>query len=116
MKKNRGRFLKRLCLDAYGILIGRLGKKVDLESMNLVGLVHLKRSAIQNPFNVLDVVHVMVDIDISVTDLIRLLQFRVERMSKLFRLLDRRKMIEQMPEMVEYGLNLLRFPALHIED
>jgi len=116
MKKNRGGFLKSLCLDGDGIPIGRFGKKVDFEGMNLMGSVHLKRSTIQDPFNVFDIVHVMVDIDISVTDLIRLLRFRPDRGSKLFRLFGRRKMIEQMPEMFEYRLNLLRLPALHVEN
>jgi len=78
--------------------------------------VHLKRNTIQNPFKVFGIVHVMVDIDIAVTDLIRLLRFRLDRGSKFFRLFGRRKMIEQMPEMFEYRLNLLRLPALHVED
>jgi hypothetical protein len=101
MKKNRGRFLKRLCLDGYDVIIGRFGKKVDLEGMNLMGPVHFKRGTIQNPFNVFNVVHVMVDIDVAVTDLVALFRFRLDRGRKLFRLLGRRKMIEQMPEMSE---------------
>jgi hypothetical protein len=101
MKKNGGRFLKSLCLDRYGILIGRFGKEIDLEGMNLMSLVDLKWSTVQNPFNVFDIVHMMVDIDIAVTDFIRLRRFRLDRGSKFFRFLDRKKRIEQMPEMFE---------------
>jgi hypothetical protein len=116
MKKGGGRFLKSLCLDRYDILIRRFGKKVDLEGMDLMGLVHLKWNTVQNPFNIFDVVHVMVDIDIAVANLIRLLRFRLNRCRKLFRLLGRRKRIEQMPKMSEERLNLLRPPALQIKD
>lgn len=79
MKKNRGGFLNRLGLDGQGVPIGRFGKKVDFESVNLMGPVHLERSTIQNPFDVLDIVYVMVDIDIGVTHLIKLLRFRPEK-------------------------------------
>jgi hypothetical protein len=101
MKKNGGRFLKGFGLDRYSILERRFGKKVDLEGMNLMGLVHLKGNTVQNPFNIFDIVHVMVHIDIAVADLIRLLRFKPDRCRKLFRFLGRRKRIEQMPKMSE---------------
>jgi hypothetical protein len=116
MKKNRGGFLKSLCLDGYNVIIGRFGKKVDLEGMHLMGPVHFKRGTIQNPLNVFNVVHMMVDIHVAVTDLVALLRIRLERSRKLFRLLGRRKTIEQMPEMSEHRLDPLRFPALDIQN
>jgi hypothetical protein len=93
MKKGGGRFLKSLCLNRYGIFIRRFGKKVYLEGMNSMSPVHLNRITVQNPFDVFDVAHMMVDIDVAVTNLIRLLQPRLNSGRKLFRLL-RRKMIE----------------------
>jgi hypothetical protein len=99
VKKDGRRFLKRLCLNRYGILIRRFAKKVDLEGMSLMGPVHLKRDTVHNPFNVFSIVHVMMDIDIAVTDFIRLLCCWLVRRRKLFRLLGRREMIEQMPKM-----------------
>ena len=96
MKKGGGRFLKTLRLNRYGILIRRLGKKVDVEGMNLVGLVYLKWVTVQNPFNVFDVIHMMMDINIAVTNLIRLFPSWLDRGRKLFRLFGGKKRIEQM--------------------
>ncbi len=70
VEKSRRRFLEDLRLDRQDILAGRFGKKVDLERMDLIGPVHLRGNTVQNPFNVIDVVDVIVNIDIAVTDLV----------------------------------------------
>jgi hypothetical protein len=116
MKKTRRRFLESLCMDRYGVPIGGLGKKVDFKSMDSMGLVHLKGITIQYPLDVFCVVHVMMHIDIAVTNRIGLYHFRTNRSRKLFRFLARRKIIEEMLNMFEHRLNPLRPAVLQVED
>ena len=103
-------------MDRDGVSAGGFGKKIDFKVMDVVGLVDLNGKTIQYPFNVFYVVHVMMHIDIAVMNRIRLFHFRLNRTGKLFRFLGRWKMIEQMPNVLKYWFNPLRFSALQVED
>ncbi len=116
MKKGGRRFLESLCMDRYGIPTGGLGKKVDFKGMDSMALVHLKGITVQYPFNVFGVIHVMMHIDIAVTNRIGLYHFRTGRGRKLFGFLARRKIIEEMLNMFEHRLNPLRPAVLQVED
>ena len=103
-------------MDRYGIPTGGLGKKVDFKSMDSMGLVHLKGITIQYPLDVFCVVHMMMHIDIAVTNRVGPFHLRTGRSRKLFRFLARREMIEEMLNMFEHRLNPLRPAVLQVED
>ncbi len=84
--------------------------------MDMVGLVHLEGKTIQYPLNVFYVVHVMMHIDIAVTNRKRLFHFGLNRTGKLFRFLGGWKIFEKMAKVLEYWPNPLRFSALQVED
>jgi hypothetical protein len=115
MKKGGRRFLESLCMDRYSIPTGGFGKKVDLKGMDLMGLVHLKGITIQYPLDVFCVVHMMMHIDIAVTNRVGPFHLRTGRSRKLFRFLARREMIEEMLNMFEHRLNSLRPTVLQVE-
>jgi hypothetical protein len=116
VEKGRWRISEGLCMDRYFVSMGGFGKEIDFKGMNLMGLVHLKRITIQYPLDIFCVVHMMMHIDITVTNGIRFSHFRTDRSRKFFRFLSGGKTIKQVQKMFEYRLNPLRSAALEIED
>jgi len=103
-------------MDCDRVPARRFGKKVDFKGMDLMGLVHLKRKTIQYPFDVFYVVHVMVHIDIAVTNRVGLFHLRMSRGRNLLRFLGWQMIFEEMLNMFEDRPNSLRLAVFQIED
>jgi hypothetical protein len=116
VEKGRWRISEGLCMDRYFVSMGGFGKEVYLKGMDVTLPMHLKGITIQYPLDIFCVVHVMMHIDITVTNRKRLFHFRLNRTGKLFRFLGRWKMIEKMAKVLKYWFNPLRFSAFQVED
>lgn len=92
--------------------MGGFPEKVDFKRMDLMGLVHLNGITVQYPFKVFRVVHMMMHVNIAVPNRIRLFRLRMSGTGDLRGLLSRWKTIEEMFDMLEHRLDLLRFAAL----
>jgi hypothetical protein len=96
VEKGRWRISKGFRMNPYFVFMGGFGKKVDLKGVDMILLMHLKGVTVQYPFNIFCVVHVMMPIDITVSDHVGLSHFRLNRGRKLFRLFVGYKIIEHV--------------------
>ena len=83
-------------MDRYFVFTGGFGKEVYLKGMDMKLLMHLKGITIQYPFDIFCVVHVMMHIDITVTDLEKILLLGMNGTRDLFRFLYLSRKIEQV--------------------
>jgi hypothetical protein len=95
VEKGRWRISEGLCMDRYFVSMGGFGKKVYLKRMDVILPMYLKGITIQYPLDIFCVVHVMMHIDITVTDLEKILLPGMNGIRNLFRFLCLSRTIEQ---------------------
>ena len=96
MEKGGWSISEGLCMDRYFVFMGGFGKEVYLKGMDLILPMHLNGVTIQDPLDILCIVHVMMPIDIAIADCVGFFHFRLHRGRKLFRFLSGWKIIEQV--------------------
>jgi hypothetical protein len=107
VEKGRWRISEGLCMDRYFVSMGGFSKEVDLKGVNVMGLVHLVGITVQDPFDVFCIIHMVMHIDVAVTDQEKIPSLGRNRSRNLLGLFHVGFLIKQMENFSEERLNPL---------
>jgi len=107
MEESKRRIFNGLCVDRYFVSMGGFGKEIDLKGMNVMGLVHLVGITVQDPLDVFCIIHMVMHIDVAVTDPEKIPSLGRKRSRNLLGLFHVGFLIKQMENFSEERLNPL---------